>query len=308
VSALKSLHAAQDYQGMLELIKKTMNIDGRLIVAWVNSGGPKEMKDAPAWIQMPKDMPFYGTTEFREAPITMFIRKSFLQESTYDQAAIMLAHELSHIVLNSLRHSLRGCEKAVDLTAMLLGFRQLYESACHKETRSGNRIKVDTIGYLTLDEVLRANTILAAEGAGQDRRPAQERPRPPWPKLVTKSARIWAASLAATLAFGAGALLYKGWALHHKLVEKQAASLKSLPQRVDSTTTLTDIQVGFHSWTQVYETVSPINARALERGIREHVCSARDYREMVSNGTSFAYEFRTPSKALLARIEVSSCP
>jgi superfamily II DNA or RNA helicase len=34
--------------------------------------------------------------------------------------------QLSHIVLNSIGHQLRGCEKAVDLTAMLLGFRRLY--------------------------------------------------------------------------------------------------------------------------------------------------------------------------------------
>jgi hypothetical protein len=133
---LKKLHGAQDYQGMLELIKRTMNIEGRLVVAWVNSGGP----DAPAWVEMPIDMPFYGTKEFREMPIKMSIRKAFLEQSSYDQIAIMFAHELSHIVLNSIKHPLRECEKAVDLTAMLLGFRKLYRSACHKESRSGNRV------------------------------------------------------------------------------------------------------------------------------------------------------------------------
>jgi hypothetical protein len=63
--ALKSLHAAQDYDGMVRLIKNMMNVEVRLVVEWVNSGGPEEMKDAPAWIRMPVEMPFYGTKAFK---------------------------------------------------------------------------------------------------------------------------------------------------------------------------------------------------------------------------------------------------
>jgi hypothetical protein len=95
VEALYSLHIAQDYEGMVQLIKNTMNIDVCLRVGWVNSGG----RDAPAWIELPPNMPFYGSSAFREMTITMFIRRSFLEQSTYDQAAIVVAHELSHIVL-----------------------------------------------------------------------------------------------------------------------------------------------------------------------------------------------------------------
>ena len=39
VEALYSLHIAQDYEGMVQLIKNTMNIDVCLRVSWVNSGG-----------------------------------------------------------------------------------------------------------------------------------------------------------------------------------------------------------------------------------------------------------------------------
>jgi hypothetical protein len=100
-----------------------MNVEVKLRVGWVNSGG--ENKDAPAWVQLPHNMPPYGSTAFKDLTITMFIRKSFLERSKYDQAAITAAHELSHIVLESINHPLRREEKAVDLTAMLLGFRKL---------------------------------------------------------------------------------------------------------------------------------------------------------------------------------------
>jgi hypothetical protein len=97
-----------------------MNIDVQLVVGWVRSGGPK---DAPAWITLPERMPYYGDPAFKEMTLTIYIRKSFLEDSTYDQAAIVIAHELSHIVLDAIAHPLRRVEKAVDLTAMLLGFR-----------------------------------------------------------------------------------------------------------------------------------------------------------------------------------------
>jgi hypothetical protein len=161
VGALVSLHDAEDYHGMVVLIKKAMNIEGRLKVAWVKSGGPKEVAEAPAWIEMPADMPFYGTEAFREATITMSIRKSAFEQYTYDQVAVVVAHELSHIVLNSIRHPLRGCEKAVDLTAMLLGFRQLYASGSYKEWSTRNNTQSYSLGYLRPQEVRVANQILA---------------------------------------------------------------------------------------------------------------------------------------------------
>lgn len=54
---------------MVALIKTMMNIEGHLTVAWVNSGGPKEMADAPAWIRMPEKMPMYGTQAGDPEPI-----------------------------------------------------------------------------------------------------------------------------------------------------------------------------------------------------------------------------------------------
>jgi hypothetical protein len=154
------MHAAQDYKGMVQLIKKAMSIeDVTFLVFWVPEGAAqrKQQKDAPAWVQLPEELPFYGTKAFKETSLKMFFRKSFLEGHTYDQVAIVIAHELSHVVLDSIRHPLRREEKAVDLTAMLLGFRLLYLSGAHKEHRTSKSIQTETIGYLSPAEVQLAN-------------------------------------------------------------------------------------------------------------------------------------------------------
>jgi hypothetical protein len=89
------------------------------------------------------------------------LRRSFLQQSAYDQIAIAIAHELSHIVLDSIKHPLRRCEKAVDLTAMLLGFSRLYSSGSYKEQRLKHGTATQQLGYLSANEVKRANQIIS---------------------------------------------------------------------------------------------------------------------------------------------------
>jgi hypothetical protein len=112
-------------------------------------------------VKMPHEMPPFGSSAFRELRLDIFLRKSFLAQSTYDQAAIAIAHELSHVVLDAIRNPLRRCEKAVDLTAMLLGFRKLYASGTYQERRSRNGVTMHMLGYLRAQEVELANKILA---------------------------------------------------------------------------------------------------------------------------------------------------
>jgi hypothetical protein len=162
---LERLHRAHDHKGIVQLVKRLMNIEAiTLKVFWVPDGVVLKggLKDAPAWVQMPSEMPFYRSKEFKQMTIEIFFRKSFFQQS-YDRAILAVAHELSHVVLESIRHPLRKCEKAVDMTAMLLGFSGLYEVACHKEQRIGNTLSVETLGYLTREEVRRVNQILAGK-------------------------------------------------------------------------------------------------------------------------------------------------
>lgn len=58
------MHTQGDFEGMVAFVKKAMNIEGRLIVAWVNSGGPPEMKDAPAWVSRPRKSAHSGKWSF----------------------------------------------------------------------------------------------------------------------------------------------------------------------------------------------------------------------------------------------------
>ena len=159
VKALKALHAKRDYKGMVRFIKKAMNVELDLRVLWVPEGAASEgsRRDAPAWVNVPEEMPTYGSLAFKKLILDLCLRRSFLEQGTYDQIAITIAHELSHIVLDSINHPLRGCEKAVDLTAMLLGFRRLYVSGCDRN--QGNR-QLD-LGYLSLREVILAHNILS---------------------------------------------------------------------------------------------------------------------------------------------------
>lgn len=142
VRSIKLLHKAKDHKGIIRLIKKAMNIeDVTFVVHLVPKGAAIEKRNAAAWVEIPPNMPRYGSDEFKKMTIKMYFRKSFF-EKAYDEAAVVVAHELSHVVLEFIKHPLRRCEKAVDLTAMLLGFRRLCMSACYKEHRTGNTIEL----------------------------------------------------------------------------------------------------------------------------------------------------------------------
>jgi hypothetical protein len=122
-TAFRELHARKDYNGMVALVKKNLCLGMRLRIGYVNSGGPAH---APCWIGIPENMPSYGTQDFRNCMLTMHIRKSFLAEAPYGAIVVAIAHELSHVVLDATQHPLRKIEPAVDLTAMLLGYRDFF--------------------------------------------------------------------------------------------------------------------------------------------------------------------------------------
>jgi hypothetical protein len=308
VRTLRSLHRARDYEGMLRLIKKTMNVEVRLVVGWVNSGGPEEMKNAPAWVSMPAEMPFYGTKAFRELTITMYFRKSFLEQCTYDQVAIAIAHELSRVVLDSIQHPLRSREMAVDLTAMLLGFRRLYASGCYKEERFKNRVSYQKLGYLSIQQVQFANRTLA-----QTHWRSKIKNMSPTPHALTARYKI---PLAAVLliAVGVAALLgtkefYRMWQLHQTLLEKQAEMQTNLPIRLNDSMTWVGVRAGLTTLTYVVNVTTPnIDPLALEAAARDILCASNDAKHKISEGASYSYEYRDRSSATIAQFEIASCP
>lgn len=141
---LRSLYDEREYRGMVCHIRSVLCLDVPIRLGLVNKGG---LPNTPAWIEMPMQM--FGVGLFGQRTVTMYIRKTFLAESVFEQVVLAIAHELCHIVLYGTGHVLAKQEEAVDLTAMLLGFRDFYVTGC----RSSNRGVISTVGYLTPEEV-----------------------------------------------------------------------------------------------------------------------------------------------------------
>jgi hypothetical protein len=159
VRKIKWLHSKRDFGGVVKLIRSTMNVDVRLTLHWTSTQS-NQTSNAPAWIVVPQKMPYYGTPAFKALKLDMFIMKSFA-EKPYDQFAMAVAHELSHVVLDAIEHPLRNDEKAVDLTAMLLGFSYLYRKAAHTSRYITDRtMRTSQLGYLSKSEVNQAAKML----------------------------------------------------------------------------------------------------------------------------------------------------
>jgi hypothetical protein len=186
------------------MVRLTMNVEVKLRVGWVNSGGPES---AVAWIILPHDMPLYGTKEFSDMTITMYLKKSLLKERASDQVSIAIAHELSHVVLESTKHPLRKCEKAVDLTTMLLGFGRLFETASHTKERVGDYIKTFDLGYLSEQEMRTANELLTPDHLRLKIKALRESPPTPSSRSAKPSGRNRGSSGAGRLTLG---LLFLG--------------------------------------------------------------------------------------------------
>jgi hypothetical protein len=88
------------------------------------------------------------------------LRKSFLRETSFEPVVLAIAHELSHIILDAIRHELRKQEEAVDLSAMLLGFRDFYVTGCKDTISQGNQMIIARLSYLTEEEVLYASQFM----------------------------------------------------------------------------------------------------------------------------------------------------
>jgi hypothetical protein len=162
---LQHSYDRRNYANMISHIKGHLNLNIGMRLGLVNSGGP----NAPAWVQMPVYMPLYGTREFQSLTITVFLRKSFLQEGTFERVVCAIAHELCHVLLDGILHPLREKEEAVDLTAMLMGFRDFYVTGCNsvrdetsqEDLLAGYRVYgTRVLGYLTPEEVSHAATYM----------------------------------------------------------------------------------------------------------------------------------------------------
>jgi hypothetical protein len=281
LTPIKRLHEARDHKGIVQCVKRLMNLEDITIsVFWVSESVAAGPKDAPAWVELPQSMPFYRTKEFKEMTVKMFFRKSFFQQA-YDQAALAVAHELSHVVLESIHHRLRNCEKAVDVAVMILGFGQLYEATCHQEKQVGNQINIKTLGYLTLEEARQVNRLLP-QPKMRPIKPPPYKPKfiaPKLPSLRLNPPLIIAGVVALALAIPA-----------YMLADLQVGLR-------------TDVRVGLTNLTLIYRLSI---ARA---NVDFPALLADERRRLCGNGFStYRQEYRDRSDQIMGSLDIASCP
>lgn len=174
---LGRLYIRRDYPAMLGWIKNSMQLNLRVGLRIVQSAAPSP----PMWIETPDPMPAFGTPEFERTRVIVNVRRDLLETKPFIWIVAGFAHELSHVVLFSIGHSLQHEEKAVDLTAMILGYQRFIVDAentiAEKSIWSvlmtlallpfgiffwrGAAYKTDRLGYLTSAEAAFARRYLA---------------------------------------------------------------------------------------------------------------------------------------------------
>ncbi len=123
IDTFQTLFSEGKYTDIVGIVRTDLKLTMRLRVGYVNSGGPEK---APAFIALPVSLPMYGTREFENTTIVVFIKKEFLSRASCGTLVVAIAHELAHIVLNAICHKYKHVEEVVDLTAMWLGYRGLF--------------------------------------------------------------------------------------------------------------------------------------------------------------------------------------
>ncbi|MFB9264899.1 hypothetical protein ACFFWD_17310 [Bradyrhizobium erythrophlei] len=116
---LRRLHREADYPRMLGWIKNSMRLDLRVGLRIVDT----TTAERPMWIETPNPMPAYGSDAFRQTRVIVNVRREVLEKDPFEWIVAGFAHELSHVVLFSIHHKLQHSERAVDLTSMILGYR-----------------------------------------------------------------------------------------------------------------------------------------------------------------------------------------
>jgi len=146
---LKRLYKKKDFAAMLGWIKQSMRLNLRVGLRIVD-----RWAKTPMWIEWTNTMPLVGTEEFRGKRVIINATRETLGKP-FDWIVAGFAHELAHVVLSSVNHKLHKNEKAVDLTAMILGYDKFMMKANYTTslwTGDASQQKREWLGYLTIPE------------------------------------------------------------------------------------------------------------------------------------------------------------
>ncbi len=165
------LNAKKDLVGMFRLVRKHMRLGIRLRLLFRE----RVRNDAAMEVYVPRPMPLYGTAEYRHLCIVVAVSETYLRDAPAEMLVVGIAHELSHVLLAALGNPLWQVEPAVDLAAMVLGFRDFFllHSECGVKRERippslWDRVKRILTGYEAVQEKVLTHRIgyLTAEELG----------------------------------------------------------------------------------------------------------------------------------------------
>ena len=107
-----------------------------------------------AQVIIPDSLPFYGSSALNGYPINVKISDNCTERPVV--FAMIMAHELSHVLLHSLNHPQKENEFYTDLTAIMQGFQNIFQNGRkitktdveHGATSTITRTQTTTYGYL----------------------------------------------------------------------------------------------------------------------------------------------------------------
>ncbi|GAG14361.1 unnamed protein product, partial [marine sediment metagenome] len=107
-----------------------------------------------AQVNIPGSLPFYGSSALNGYPINIKISDNCTEHPVV--FAMVIAHELSHVLLYSLSHPKKENEFYTDLTAIILGFQNIFQNGRkitetdveHGIMSTTTRMQTTTYGYL----------------------------------------------------------------------------------------------------------------------------------------------------------------
>lgn len=157
-SPLEKLHRRQDYSalcvavgahmGMPNAVRISFTSDSERFATRALSTTRNGSHGIVAQVVIPPNLPPLGTVAFRSHVIDMKLGAEFRAASAYT-AVSLLAHELSHILLHSLRHPDRDSEQFTDLVPLFLGFGDVvaHGRTHHTSEQQGNVVTTSITTY-----------------------------------------------------------------------------------------------------------------------------------------------------------------
>ncbi len=133
------LDAAGQLESLVAAIAKEMRLPVDFKVSVVSKDTPfgshslartdrsgRGIEGIEAQVVIPPNLPLFGSAELRRYPISVLITPTF-RTAKPETAITILAHELSHVLLHSLRHPQRDSEVFTDLVPLVLGFAEIVQ-------------------------------------------------------------------------------------------------------------------------------------------------------------------------------------